>query len=342
MALGVLLLLAAFGGVLRVLTHSAYREVDLVNAHMQAIAVGEIGYATVMARLTGTPWSDRWFRAGPDVQRDVAAAGGTYTLMIRTTPQPVVPDDPLRRATLGSLNQADLLIRATFDRSSVLMFWRLTVPDDALDALARVIPVHFTFGPDALPAAPATADAIAGQVADAIRERDANTPRVEEIHRPLQEAGGAQGIGGVLGIPVDPGVVDGPPSVKPPTDLPVFPAIPLPAASLTGTWESPPLVRRIAGVDRTFHDYLQIEQVGNRVSGRCVCRDASGFVLATWDFSTTLEGSFLRFNAENFVSAEPADRFRKDLGVDAAAGEMRGVTILEDGSNHPAGYTKLP
>src|SRR5687768_14181252 len=126
LVLCILVVLGGFAGVLRALSASAYREVDAVNGHLRAVAVAEIGFAEIVTRLAATPWHERWFKAGPDVQQDIRAGGGTYAYVLRDTPSPATSTDPVARRGLASPNQADLLIRATFDRSSAVLYWRLT------------------------------------------------------------------------------------------------------------------------------------------------------------------------------------------------------------------------
>lgn len=323
--LGVLIVLGAFGAVLRVLTQSASKEVDVVNAHLQAIAVAEVGFSTTVARLTSAPWSERWFRGAPDVQVDVPASGGTYTLMIRDTPQPVTYEDPLARAALGSPNQADLLIRATVDRSAVVMFWRLTVPEDSLDALAVALPTFFTFGPASAPVSPATADTLSGLVNNGVAERARNAPRSDGLHGPLRAAPDPASIGTILGFTPPGPVLGGRP---PPTDEgapPVTPPPAVPPADLNGAWRSD-VFTDVDG--RVVQDHLALTQVGNRVTGRCVCREVStGAITASWEFDVPFDGTNLNFEAVNYRynGATMAGTFRKDMRLQPGGERFEGT-----------------
>lgn len=324
LVLGLLVVLGAFGAVLRVLTQSASREVDVVNAHLQAIAVAEVGFASTVARLTGAPWSERWFRDAPDVQVDVPASGGTYTLLIRDTPQPAQYDDPLARAAFGSRNQADLLIRATVDRSAVVVFWRLTVPEDSLDALAVVLPTFFTFGPASAPVSPATADTLSGLVNTGVRERAQNAPRSDGLHGPLRQAPDPAAIGTLLGFtPPGPVLAGRPPDTDEGAPAPPAPP-PLPPADLSGSWMSD-VFPDIKG--RLVQDYLVLTQVGNRVTGRCVCREvATGAVTATWELDTSFDGATLGFEAQNYrVDGVPLGSFRKDMRLQTGGDRLEGT-----------------
>ncbi|MBI4860040.1 MAG: hypothetical protein HY815_07220 [Candidatus Riflebacteria bacterium] len=197
--LGVILVLGTFGAVLRIMSQTAYREVDLVNAHLRAVAVAEVGFATITSRLGAAPWSKRWFKSGPEVTFDVKAAGGNYSYLIRDAPLPYVYTDPLDRNTLGTGQQADLLVRATYGRSNVVMFWRLAVVEDSLDYFTRVVPVFFTFGPENARPVKADADTLAAHVNDLITSRNDNLPGYQAVAPQLAAAQTAPQVAGALG-----------------------------------------------------------------------------------------------------------------------------------------------
>jgi len=198
LALALILVLGTFGVIVRILSHSAYREIDVISQHMKALAVGEAGFATVVTRLSATPWSQRWFKGAPDVQFDVPTAGGSYEYLLRDTKDPV----PISTGQLGlnSPNQADLLVRATCEKSTVTMFWRLTVPDKSLDSVSRVIPLIYSVFSTKGPLSTSTADSLASLVDDMIRRRDANMNRYELKLKGLVLATTAPEIAEVLGL----------------------------------------------------------------------------------------------------------------------------------------------
>jgi hypothetical protein len=207
--LALLLVLAVFGTIVRLLSHAAYKELDAINAHLRAIAVGEVGFATVTARLTSSPWSRRWFAKGPEVQRDVKGAGGTYSYLIRDTSRTagsVEPADPIGSATS---HLADLLISATYERSSVVMFWRLMVPEDSLDSVSRVVPSFFTLPQEASSVTRDTADIVSAQVDQAAALRAANSRDFEPLYAPLRAATDVREVETTLGF-APPGVLQEP------------------------------------------------------------------------------------------------------------------------------------
>ena len=232
MVMGLILVLAIFGAIVRILSHAAYREVDLISGHLRAIAVGEIGFATVTARLTAAPWSQRWFASGPDLATDVAAGGGFYSYMIRDAPQD--SSAPAEATWFAPPHQADLLIRSTFERSSVVMFWRLIIPEDTLDSVGRAIPQCFAMPADTTPVTKPSLDLISRQVNQAVEARVQNTREFEPIDQPLRAASSVRNVGQVLGFqpegavsPPAAGVASGPsipasgPPIAVPTQTPV-------------------------------------------------------------------------------------------------------------------------
>jgi len=208
-----LLLMAVFGILVHRLSQSAYRELEVVDSHLKALAVGEGGFSEIVARLSAVSWSKRWFKERPEFRSGVLAAGGIYNSLISDTPRPVPLIDPLRRRTLSCPNQADLLIEAVYGHSTVLMFWRLTVPEDSLDPILRVIPGFFTFVPAAAPLAPDALDPLSGRVNTFIQTREENSPAFEGQRPQLSATATAAQIGSILDFTPTRPVVDG---VSPP------------------------------------------------------------------------------------------------------------------------------
>jgi len=209
LTLALVLVLGAFGTTLRLLSHRAYRESDLVNAPIRAIAVGEVGFSSITGRLGAAPWSNRWFKTGPDIGYNVAAAGGTYSYLIRNASSPAALLEPMTALFLGDPHQADLLIRATFDRSTVVMFWRLLIPDNTLDSLARVVPTFFVFPPENVQPTSEQVDAVSAQVNTGIDTRTGNQPDFIAVAGPLQQASSASQVAGILGLDPSRPVLDG-------------------------------------------------------------------------------------------------------------------------------------
>lgn len=350
------LVLAVFGGVLRLLTHQAYVEVDLVSAHLRAIAVGELAFGAVVARLSATRWVDRWFRDAPEVVTDFAAGDGTYSYVLRETPHPVQFADPLARATGGTPHQADLLVSATWGRANVILFWRLTVPEDSLDSLGTVVPIYFGFPPDGTPATVPGTDVMGPIVDAALGTRERNSPRAGGLTGPLGRAAGPGEIGTLLGFDPGPNVVAGveppgggapvnhPPPGEPPPFLPVHPA---PPSMLAGMWVGEYQDIQISATDPRLHhgrDYLVIAERNGVVTGHTRFVDDAGNLLTEWDF-TAPSGSRMRFSFQNLrtVVTGPAapTNMAADLALDGTGNALIG-SYLWPGGGRPARYTRVP
>src|ERR1043166_2380630 len=95
--LGLIMVLSAFGGIVQLLSHGAYKEVDEVNNHLRAVGVGEVCFAEIIARLSTAPWGQRGFRGGPEVRTGLSAIGGSYGYLLRDTPAPAASTDPAKQ-----------------------------------------------------------------------------------------------------------------------------------------------------------------------------------------------------------------------------------------------------
>jgi hypothetical protein len=207
LVIGLLMLLSAIAFLLGRLSSQAKNELDLVSAHLRASAVGEAAYAEITARLSATPWLKRWFRDGPDIQYGQKAAGGTYSYMLRDAEQ--APDGSAVAAEMvASAHHVDLLVRATYERSSVTMYWRITIPEDSLDSFVRVAPLMFQYAPDDTQPRARDMDSLTRRVEDQVRDRSQNTTTYEQLRPRLATAGGVPGVAQVLGAPGVPGIVD--------------------------------------------------------------------------------------------------------------------------------------
>jgi len=208
LVLGVLFVLAAFAFIVRLLSHGAYNEVSLLNHHLHAVAVGEAGYSNIVARLSATPWAKRWFKSGPDSQFDIQEAGGTYEYMIRDSVQPAPALDDKETLVFGPPNMVDLLIRATYARSTVTMFWRVFLVEDALDKLSRVVPLIFTFASPSARPNPTDVDELSQTVSSLVGQRSDNIPGFVTLATPLLQATTAPEIAAALSTKPAGSVVD--------------------------------------------------------------------------------------------------------------------------------------
>jgi len=198
--LGVVTVLLVFAGLLCVLSQGASREVDVISGHVQAISVGETAFAEIVARLVVLPWGQRWFRTGPDVQRDHQTEGGTYSYLIQDTLSPPTVTDPILGESLSGPRQADLLVRATHDRSTVVMFWRLTVPRNSIDSIGRVVPLFFTHWDPSVAVTPPAANSLSEQVTRWIETRSRNRGEFEAMRPGLAATEGAGAVADLLGV----------------------------------------------------------------------------------------------------------------------------------------------
>ena len=355
--MGLLLILAVFGSVLRLLTHGAYREVESVNSHLRAIAVGEVGFSSIVARLCAAPWSQRWFAQAPEIKLDVSAADGTYSYLIRDTPEPAVYDDPLIQYSFGSRNQADFLVKATYGRSTVVMFWRLTVPEYSLENLAVVIPTYFTFESESITPTPASVDTLSAQINGTISSRAVNTPGFSGLVGPLRNATTVGEVADALGF--DPGkrALDGIPSPdgsgvftpNPPklqgsrsSQIAALPLPPPPTPTvpyLEGLWVDSPVSTKVSEnpvIWKNCCNHLQITQNGNSVQGTCSFMDDDGTVWTTWTFSTTFDGTKLEYKAENINSTLPVSQrpvpFWNTFKLDSSGQTLTGTCEVPKGT----------
>ena len=212
MVIGLLLTLACFGGVVILLSHSAYREVDVLDAHLRALAVGEAAFSEIVTRLSATSWPERWFRGAPDVQFDVPIAGGTYESLLRDAVAFPASVNPLIQRWGGAPHQVDLFIRATYRGSTVAMLWRLVMVSDSLESFRRVLPVVFTFEPEGARANAGQVDPLVQNLAQLQQQRNQNDPLTGQLMPALLAATTAPEIEAALNFqPPDP-VFDGVPS----------------------------------------------------------------------------------------------------------------------------------
>jgi len=201
--LSIVVLLAAFAGLVSLLSSSAHREVDVLNGYLRAVGVGECAFAELFSRLSSIPWCRRWFRQAPDVQRDLAIADGTYGYLLRDTPS----SSPSTRG-FPDAKRADLLIRSTWHNSTVVMFWRLTFPEDSLEGVRRIVPELFTFTSDSIPTKPEAQDPLVTRVDEIVRQRQTNDARTRPIADQVRTGASPSVIAGALGIDPERSILD--------------------------------------------------------------------------------------------------------------------------------------
>lgn len=233
LVIGFILVLLAFGLILRGLSGGAYRETDSLHNHLRAVSVGEAMFGEISARLQSTPWAERWFRNGPQTAADVPIAGGLCTYVIQDAPEPPPPADPLSRALAAGVHHVDLLLRASYDNSQVNMFWRLTCPEDTIDPIARIVPAIYTYVPETTPVGGSIPGPLITVIQKQIDERERNRPGTDALVGPIRTAstpseiasamGGAP-VGNVVAPPASGGGAGGAlPPAQPPIALPTVP-----------------------------------------------------------------------------------------------------------------------
>ena len=197
LVLGLVLVLLGFGGVVMVLSRAAYREVDVLGSHVNALAVAEATFTQVVVQLAATPWARRSFRDRPDVQLQVTVGQGTADYIIGDTPS--AAPQPLRLSVSNS-HQADLLVVASYGKSTVTVFWRLFVPENALDNVRRIVPVCYTQIP-ITPAVSATGLSNASRNVDSLlTQRASNATSSDPLIAQLNGVVSAAHVAGILGL----------------------------------------------------------------------------------------------------------------------------------------------
>lgn len=219
MVLALLLVLLAFGLILKGLSSSAYREVDVINQHLRAVSVGESTFAQVVSRLSTLSWSERWFKGGADFQADMPIAGGYASYVIQDAARHPASPDPLSSQVFSHGEQADLYVRATYRRSTVLMFWRLTMTEDSLDMMARIVPACYTFTPQDGTLSPSQTTLIGQRVNAWLGERDVNRPITQSLLLAVKRAASATQLQSVLGFTPPAPVLDGSPTPESPDGM---------------------------------------------------------------------------------------------------------------------------
>lgn len=208
--IAIILVLLGCGLLLKVLSGGAYRETDVLISHMRAISVGESMYGEIVARLSATSWTNRWFKNAADAQVAVTIAGGTADYLIQDALPPAAPPPspppsgaPALALTPTTPNQADLMIRANYGGHSVLMYWRLTCPEDSIDALSRVIPDMY-MNPLTPAGAPGTVPQLPGpfvqEVEKQIAAREANRKKSDPLLSPIRDSQSPGEVQAVLGF----------------------------------------------------------------------------------------------------------------------------------------------
>lgn len=205
--IAIILAILGFGLMLKVLSGGAYRETDVLISHMRALSVGESMYGEVVARLSATSWTSRWFKDAPDAQGSVAIAGGLADYLIQDArtnpPPPTATAVPTAVPGTTAVNQADLMVRATYEGHSVLMYWRLTCPEDSIDALSRVVPALYMnppLPPGSPGARPDLPPSFIDEVEKQIATREINRKQTDPLLSPIRDSQNPGEVQGVLGF----------------------------------------------------------------------------------------------------------------------------------------------
>lgn len=206
LALCLLLVVGAMGGVMLVLSRSSSREVDVLAGYLGAVSVGEQAYAELTARLASRPWTERWFRSRSDAQLQVEVAHGNYDYLIRDALVLVNLDESLNLPALSSSKQVDLLVRARHHDSEVGLYWRLIYPDECLEPLRKLVPLVFQVLPDS--SRSASIDPIVAMVMPRVQRRATNDALVRPLVARLASAPDPPTIQRILGMPGVPPIVD--------------------------------------------------------------------------------------------------------------------------------------
>lgn len=204
--MAIALLLAVQIYIVMTYTMGGFRHVERVNAHVRAIYVGESAFSRILARLKTTRWEDRWFKAAPASETDVALAGGTYSSFVNTASEK--PD-----------KLVDVWIDARYDGSVSTMYYRVSYADDTLDFSAQVHPQFFTFlGPrDPNPISGLLPPSVV-LIQDQIKKQKDNEPKAIAAIKGIGRAVDLPGAGAALGIdfpgpPMDETRAPGPPAM---------------------------------------------------------------------------------------------------------------------------------
>ncbi len=135
------------------------------DERQKTFQIAQAAYSKTAAVLAGKPWAKRNFRQRPHMEFGVPVSGGEYDCFVENSP--------------GKFFQADVYVRARFERQSQVYFWRITYQDDVLDLSRRVCPVLFAASEDDdLPSE--NSRGFAAVVETKLAERKANEPIAQE------------------------------------------------------------------------------------------------------------------------------------------------------------------
>lgn len=225
--LALMMLVAAELGIVHVVSSGNARHAAKSNGHLRAIHIAESGFSTILARLKGAPWSQRWFALGPAAEYDRPLLGGTFSAHVSTV--------------AGTGRAADVWVESRFDTAVVVMFWRVRVGEPGLDFHAQVYPEFFSFLPPDGPRPSRAANPVAGIVTEMIDRQRTNERGAVDLVEKLEDITDFEGVARTLGIPRSGPVLDETPPLAgarrpqseyvdaarpdPPPDLPPPPAI---------------------------------------------------------------------------------------------------------------------
>lgn len=188
----VLMLLGLMVGTIHMMSRQSYTELKRVDGFLRAVAVGESAFTRLLSRLESEPWARRWFKDSPDVGTGTWE-DGRYEYVIGNASKPL---------------EADLGVRATAEKSTVMMVWRLRADPATLAPHRRLRTVYFGYGDPSTPPGTSVLGPIGAVIDTAIATREGNRPWANEKEIELRGQPGLPGVGVVLGLPGTPVVPD--------------------------------------------------------------------------------------------------------------------------------------
>ena len=148
------------------LSRNYRNQVHHTNKRQLCFQIAYSAYSKTLGRIHDQPWSQRFFKNGPQQSNNVDLFGGTYDLYVEDAP--------------GQDHQADIYVRSTFAGLRQLYFWRIEVRDDLLDLSGRIKTSLFTCPPvDAYPTGGASS--FGSVVNDLLQKRKNNAPKSEQL-----------------------------------------------------------------------------------------------------------------------------------------------------------------
>lgn len=207
-ALGLLAVLFVAAIAVHLMTRQSYRELARLDAFLRATAVAEACHDRVLARLETRPWSERWFK-GSFSTGDGTWNDGRYEYLLADGQRPA---------------EADLLIRAHWEATRIVVFCRLQADPESLSPYRRVRTVYYGRESPETPLAPPGLQTLRERVDDQLALRAYNRGWDEAREIQILRAPSPGAIADILGSPPGPPIPPGPPPVdEEPAGIPAAP-----------------------------------------------------------------------------------------------------------------------